>query len=73
MRIKYTFMCIFKSKNMLISHHCTTPNIKKIIENKYIILNATSQNNAIKVAIIRSAKNTHEPWRLTLINEKVLP
>jgi hypothetical protein len=56
MRIKYTFICIFKSKNTLIPCYCTTPNIKKIIDNKYVILNVTSQNNAIKVAIVRYAK-----------------
>jgi hypothetical protein len=73
MRIKYTFMCIFKSKNTLIPCHCTIPNIKKIIDNKYLILNVTSQNNAIKATIVRYAKNVDELWRLTLINERVLP
>ncbi len=73
MRFKYTFMCIFKSKNTLIPCHCTTSNIKKIIDNKYLILNVTSQNNAIKATIVRYAKNVHELWRLTLINERVLP
>ncbi len=67
------FMCTFKRKNMSISHCCTTPNIEETMNNKDLILNATSQNDAIKVRLKRFTKNIHEFWKLTFINEKVCP
>jgi hypothetical protein len=42
-------MHIFKSKKMSILHYCTTSYIEGTMDNKDLILNATSQNNASKV------------------------
>ncbi len=42
-------MRTYKSKNMLILDNCTTLDIEKITNNKDLILNATSQNDAIKI------------------------
>jgi len=42
-------MHIFKHEKMSILHHCTTSYIEQTMDNKDLILNATSQNNAIKV------------------------
>jgi len=42
-------MHIFKSEKMSILHHYTTSYIEETTDNKDLILNATSQNNAIKV------------------------
>jgi hypothetical protein len=45
---------------MSISHCCITPNIEEAMNNKDLILNATSQNDAIKVRSIRFTENIHE-------------
>jgi hypothetical protein len=42
-------MHIFKNKKMSILHHCTSSYIEETTDNKDLILNVTSQNNAIKV------------------------
>jgi hypothetical protein len=34
---------------MLVTHHCAIPNIKEGMNVKILTLNATSQNNVIKV------------------------
>ncbi len=34
---------------MLVTHHCAILNIKEDMDDKNLILNATSQNNVIKV------------------------
>ncbi len=49
-------MCTFKNKNMSAPCHCTNTNIEKIVIDKDLISNATSQNDAIKVGRRRFCK-----------------
>jgi hypothetical protein len=48
-------------------------NIEEHTNNKDLMLNATSQNDAIKVRFRKSTQIIHELWKLTFINKKSLP
>lgn len=41
--------CIHSKAKYAITHHCAIPNIKEDMDDKKLILNATLQNNVIKV------------------------
>ncbi len=63
-----------KAKIMSILDNCTTLDIEKITNNKDLILNATSQNDAIKIiGMGRSLKPLCKRWRLSIKNKIVLP
>jgi hypothetical protein len=49
-------MCTFENKNRSILDNCIALDIEKITNNKDLILNATTQNDVIKIEMERSLK-----------------